>query len=156
ELDAAPDRLQTVEDRLAAIERVKRRYGPGLDDVLAKRDSLREELDGLGATEERATALATKEHAARAVFCTVASRLSESRRAAGAQLATTLERDLRELAMPACRIEVRQRTFDQPASWSPRGTDEIEFYLSPNPGEDLRPLARIASGGELSRIMLAL
>ncbi len=155
ELDASPDRLQKVEDRLAALERLKRRYGPSLGDVIAKREALRVDLDELGASEERAVELARLEREARGAFTRVAAELSRARRAAGRALGATLERDLRQLAMPACRVDVRV-TGAPEDRWSSRGSDDVEFFLSPNPGEELRPLAKIASGGELSRIMLAL
>ncbi len=79
------------------------------------------------------------------------------RRAAAPRFATAIERELADLALERCRFEVRFNDEELPeARWSGRGVDEAEFYLSPNPGEDPRPLARIVSGGELSRIMLAL
>jgi len=64
--------------------------------------------------------------------------------------------DLHHLAMPACRLDVHVRTVEEPDDWTSRGLDQVEFFFSPNPGEQLRPLAKIASGGELSRFMLAL
>jgi DNA repair protein RecN (Recombination protein N) len=84
------------------------------------------------------------------------SRLSIARRQAGADLASRLARALGELAMPKCRIEIRVTPLSDDSAWTRAGTDAVEFFLSPNPGEEPRPLARIASGGELSRIMLAL
>ena len=155
-LDASPERLQAVEDRLALLERVKRRHGPSLDDVIAKQQSLKRELEQLGASEEQVAALVEGERAAREIFQVAALELRSARRDAGSRLAAALERDLRDLAMPACRIEVRLKAIDDPAGWSRQGIDDIELFISPNPGEELRPLARIASGGELSRIMLAL
>ena len=155
-LDASPERLQAVEDRLAALERLKRRYGPALEDVLAKQASLREELRELGATEEQASALSERERVERDRFRAVAGVLSETRQQAARHLCRDLERDLRELAMPECRVEVRQRVIDDPQVWTAKGVDDVELFISANPGEEVRPLARIASGGELSRIMLAL
>src|SRR4029450_12813375 len=75
---------------------------------------------------------------------------------AAVSFSRALEKSLVELAMNRTRCEVRFRDADGEAQWSERGTEEGEFYISPNPGEDVKPLARIASGGELSRIMLAL
>jgi DNA repair protein RecN (Recombination protein N) len=84
-----------------------------------------------------------------------ATRLSTARRKAGAALSTALVTDLAALAMPHSQVDVRieELGIDE---WHRRGIDRVEFYISPNPGEELRPLARIASGGELSRVMLAL
>jgi DNA repair protein RecN (Recombination protein N) len=155
EIEASPDRLQKTEDRLAALERLKRRHGPLLSDVLAKADELRAELRELGASEEQAAVLVERERASREMFKRAANVLSQARRDAAGRLAASLERDLKQLAMPACRVEVRQ-TQAVDTAWTNRGVDEVEFFISPNPGEDLRPLARIASGGELSRVMLAL
>ena len=156
DLDASPERLQAVEDRLAALERLTRKYGPTLPDVLAARDRLRQELAELGAGEERAAALATAEQQARDRFLSRARELSGSRRDSARGLARALEVDLGELAMPKCRVDVRVRDLPSSEAWTRRGIDDVEFFFSPNPGEDLRPLARIASGGELSRVMLSL
>jgi DNA repair protein RecN (Recombination protein N) len=154
ELETSPERLQAVEDRRAAIARLTRKYGPGLDDVLARRRQLADELASLDASEADAERLATAEAEARATFVERAGALSDARRTAGRRLARQLGKDLAELAMPEARVEVRLERLDDPDQWTSAGLDRLEFFLSPNPGEDLRPLARIASGGELSRIML--
>jgi DNA repair protein RecN (Recombination protein N) len=156
ELDASPDRLQTVEDRLAALERLRRKYGPAMADVLARRDALRLELDALGSTEEHARALEKEEAETRRVFVDTAERLSTARRGAAVRLSRALERELQDLAMPDCRVEIRVTPSDRADLWSRTGIDDVEFFISPNPGEELRALSRIASGGELSRITLAL
>jgi DNA repair protein RecN (Recombination protein N) len=156
DLDGSPDRLQTVEDRLAALERLKRRFGPTLDDVLARRESLQAELTQLEASEEEMAALVGHERRVRDAFVVEARRLSESRMRAADRLAATLVEDLHHLAMPACRLDVQVRSIENADGWTSRGIDQVEFFFSPNPGEQLRPLARIASGGELSRFMLAL
>jgi DNA repair protein RecN (Recombination protein N) len=156
DLEASPDRLQSVEDRLALLERIKRKHGPTLDRVLARRDELAEELSALGASEERAAQLAAVERGAREAFVAAASSLSSERRRAAGALARDLEHALAELAMPKSRVAVRLDVVDRSESWSRRGIDAAEFLLSSNPGEDPRSLARIASGGELSRVMLAL
>jgi len=156
-LEASPERLQETEDRLAVLERLKRKYGPSLDDVLAHQQACVHELDGLDRTEERAAALSTQLESARTAYLHHASRLSAARREAASRFARELESALADLAMARTRFAVRFNDSPLPeASWSSRGIDAAEFVVSPNPGEDLRPLARIASGGELSRIMLAL
>jgi DNA repair protein RecN (Recombination protein N) len=156
DLDAAPERLQQVEDRLAALDRLKRKYGPTLDDVLARHRALRDELAALDATVDRVAALEQDERTARATFLDRARQVSMTRQAAAVRLARALQAALADLAMPTCRVEIRCATSDRPADWSRAGIDAVEFFFSPNPGEDLRALARIASGGELSRVMLAL
>ena len=157
ELDASPNRLQDVEDRLAAIERLKRKYGPGLADVIERRAALKAEQTSLGASEQQAAALAKRAEAAAQAFLSAARELSVVRSKGAAVLAKRIEGALASLAMPKCRVDIRVVASDRDDSaWSARGIDQVEFYLSPNPGEELRPLARIASGGELSRVMLAL
>jgi DNA repair protein RecN (Recombination protein N) len=154
-LDASPDRLQAVEDRRAALERLKRKYGPTLAEVLEQRTQFACELEMLDAGEEEAARLVTDERDARTAFVDMGRSLSAERTSAGRRLALQLADDLKTLAMPEARIEVRVEQMS-PEGWTRRGTDRVEFFLSPNPGEQLRPLARIASGGELSRIMLGL
>ena len=154
--DTAPGRLPAVEDRLAKLERLKRRYGPNLADVIAHRDGLRLEREQLaGETDLGALEAAASE--AGETYAGLARTLSGRRRAAADGLARAVEGGLADLAMARTRFEV---VFDEPphgeAGWTDRGLDQAEFYFSANPGERVRPLARIASGGELSRLMLAL
>jgi len=155
-LDASPGRLQALEDRLAALDRLRKRYGPALADVLARRDALRAELTELEASEEQIAILTERERVSRNAFREAAADLTKARVKASERLAIVLTRDLADLAMPACRIEIRVAPVEDPNSWTRLGSDACEFFFSPNPGEELRPLARIASGGELSRLMLAL
>ena len=155
-IDAAPERLQEVEDRLALLERLKRKHGPTLADVIGRAEQLRRELHDLEHTTERAAALDHAVHAARRHYVESAGLLSEKRRTAAGEFCRALEASLAELAMGRTRCEMRFVEAQSEAHWSPRGMEDAELYISPNPGEDLRPLARIASGGELSRIMLAL
>ena len=156
-VDASPARLQAVEDRLARLERLKRRYGPTLAEVIDRRARLREEAAQLDGGTEREDELAAELATARGAYLEVALALSAQRRSHAPALARTLERGLADLAMERARVEI---VFGEPvpseARWTERGIDQGEFYFSANPGEDLRPLARIASGGELSRVMLAL
>jgi DNA repair protein RecN (Recombination protein N) len=155
-IDASPARLQDIEDRLALLERLKRKHGPSLADVIARRDHMRRELHDIEHATERAAELDAALDRARAAYERVAGELSARRRTAATAFARAIERALADLAMAKTRCEVR---FGDPADetgWTDRGLDQAEFYMSPNPGEELRPLAKIASGGELSRIMLAL
>ncbi|HXG89100.1 MAG TPA: DNA repair protein RecN [Vicinamibacterales bacterium] len=155
-IDATPGRLEQVEDRLALLERVKRKHGPTLDDVIVRRDTLNAEYAALTGGGSTAAVVDEQLAAASHAFLEVAGRLSKSRRAAAPKFAKALEGELADLAMERTRFEVRLVSREDPGQWSERGLDGGEFYLSPNPGEDLRPLARIVSGGELSRVMLAL
>jgi DNA repair protein RecN (Recombination protein N) len=155
-IDASPARLQDVEDRLAALERLKRKHGPTIDDVLARREALARDLDDLVHSVERQADLEGRVRAARDEYKTLADALGRRRRDAAVEFERRLTASLADLAMPHTRCEVRFTPAAGEAQWTAQGTDAIEFYISPNPGEDLRPLARIVSGGELSRIMLAL
>ena len=159
-IDASPARLQEIEDRLALLERLKRKHGPSLAGVIEKAAALRQELHDIEHATERAAELDAALAAARDAYRRIAGDLSSRRRAAAKEFSRALEKALADLAMARTRCEIRfaghEGNGDGEGHWSERGLDEAEFYISPNPGEDVRPLARIASGGELSRIMLAL
>ncbi len=161
-LEVTPGRLDEIENRLALIERLKRRYGGTVEELLAAAAAAREALARLAAPEAHERALESRREEAAVLFLSRAHSLSKRRRAAGKDLAARVQSELAELAMEKTRFEVQLRPLApsgdalDPAHWSERGLEAIEFLLSPNPGEELRPLARIASGGELSRILLAL
>ncbi len=155
-IDASPGRLQEVEDRLALLERLKRKHGPTLDDVIAHAAQCDRELRTLSSADDRAAQVDRELQRAESDYLSRAESLSTKRRAAAPRFAADLIAVAAELAMEQLRFEVR---FDAPAGqdrWGPKGLDIAEFFVSPNPGEDLRPLARIVSGGELSRLMLAI
>jgi DNA repair protein RecN (Recombination protein N) len=153
--DVAPGRLAEVEDRLALLDRLKRKHGPTLEDVRARTAALEREYHALTAGPGEKDAARAALDAARGAFLTVARTLSAARRAAARALGTAIEGALAELGMTRTRFEVRLTTGESPQAWHRGGIDTAEFFLAANPGEDPRPLARIASGGELSRIMLA-
>jgi DNA repair protein RecN (Recombination protein N) len=155
-IDASPGKLQEVEDRLALIERLKRKYGPTLADVIQARGTLSGQLDSLQHADERCAGLAAELAAGRAEFLTRARALSMKRRDSAVDFARRLQELLGELAMGRARLEVRFGGEAPESAWTEQGIDIAECYLSANVGEDLRPLARIASGGELSRVMLAI
>jgi DNA repair protein RecN (Recombination protein N) len=161
-LSVTPGRLDEIEGRLALIERLKRRYGATVEEMLSSLASGREELARLPAPEEQERAKVAQRAEAVSSFLALARALSKSRRAAGVELAARVQRELGQLAMEKTRFEVAFQPLapagdgEDTTQWSDRGLDAVEFLLSPNPGEELRPLARIASGGELSRILLAL
>jgi DNA repair protein RecN (Recombination protein N) len=156
-VDASPDRLQQVEDRLAVLERLKRKHGPTLQDVIERRKLLQKERELLSGATEQAGELHRRLEEATGTFLHWARTLSRARRSAAVKFAHDVEAVLAELAMARTRFEVRFNEADLPPdAWSERGIDQAEFFLSANVGEDVRPLARIVSGGELSRVMLAL
>jgi DNA repair protein RecN (Recombination protein N) len=156
-VDASPARLQQVEDRLALLERLKRKHGPTLDEVIARGRSLARERELLGGAGERVEDLQKALGAASSRYLETARELSTRRRAAAERFSRTIEALLAELAMARTRFDVRFNAAEAgPEEWGESGIDRAEFYVSPNPGEELRPLARIVSGGELSRVMLAL
>ena len=156
-VEASPERLQHVEDRLALLERLKKKYGPSLSDVISRRAALEKELEAVSTAADRVAGLERELGEATGTYVSAAETLSRVRRTAAQTLAPKLERLLTELAMERSRLEVRFNEGAMPeGEWSERGRDGVEFYFSANPGEDLRPLAKIASGGELSRVMLAL
>jgi len=156
-IDASPGRLQQVEERLAGLERIKRKYGPSLAEARAKRDALRREVADFDHQDERRADLEREQASARAAYLEAAGVLGKARRRIAVEFARRLEQQLEELAMDRTRFDVRFAPGPLPETdWTGAGTDQAEFFVSPNPGEDLRPLTRIVSGGELSRIMLAI
>jgi DNA repair protein RecN (Recombination protein N) len=161
-VETDPARLDEIESRLALLERLKRKYGATLDEVLAFAESCRAELRDLESPEGHEGRLREEQRAAAQAYLDAARGVSERRREAARELERRVETELGLLAMERTRFRV---SFEpaQPvaevsdtAGWSERGLEQVQFLLSPNPGEELRPLARIASGGELSRILLAL
>jgi DNA repair protein RecN (Recombination protein N) len=155
-IDRSAAKLQEVEDRLAVIERVKRKYGPTLEECLARREALRGELSDLDRGDERVAELERECAASKGAFLGAARRLSAERRRVAGTFARRLESIAGELAMEHSRVDMR---FDEglaESAWSARGVDRAELFVSTNPGEELRPLVRVASGGELARLMLAI
>ena len=151
-LEADPHRLEAVESRLALIDRLKRKYGSSMEEILAFLEDVRVRMGAVESAGERKTALESKLTDLAAGYQEAARHLSELRREAARKLARGVERDLASLAMQNAvfRIEIHA------AEWSERGADRVGFLVSANVGEDPRPLERVASGGELSRIALAL
>ena len=155
-IDASPARLTEVEDRIAILTRLKKKYGPAIADVLAHAESCEGELQALSSADERAAEIAQALSRAERDYLTAAEALSAARHAAATRFARELVGVLAGLAMEQTRFDVRLERVADKAGWGPRGIDRAEFYVSPNPGEDLRPLSRVVSGGELSRLMLGI
>jgi DNA repair protein RecN (Recombination protein N) len=151
-LESDPDRLENVESRLALIDKLKRKYGSSLAEVLAFLDDVRAQMAVVETAGERKAMLEQELARSSAAYGEAAVELSKLRRAAAAKLAKKVESELGALALESAvfRIEV------EPASWSEQGADRVEFLISANVGEEPRTLDKVASGGELSRIALAL
>jgi len=151
-LEADPKRLDDVEARLALIERLKRKYGSTLDDVLAFLEDVRAKMEAIETAGERKAKLEQDLAQASAAYSGHAGALTKARKAGAEKLAKKVETELEALALGSAvfRIDVRE------ASWSEDGADRVEFLISANAGEEPRALDKVASGGELSRIALAL
>ncbi len=151
-LEADPKRLDEIESRLALMERLKRKYGSSLDDVLAFGEDVRTKLEAIETAGERKAKLEQDLAQASAAYLARAVALTGARKAAAEKLAKKVESELASLALGSAvfRIEVRE------ANWTGNGVDRVEFLISANAGEEPRPLDKVASGGELSRIALAL
>lgn len=147
-----PAELETVQRRLEQLQGLKRKYGPALEEVVDFGRRAAEELERLRNSEALARELEQEIAAAAEQLGEASRRLSESRREAAALLERPLSGALEELAMPRARFAVQIDPLDR---FTPRGKDSVEFLFSANPGEELRSLARIISGGEMSRVMLA-
>ena len=147
-----PQQLEVVRGRRHLLRELTRKYGDTLSDVLAYARESRERLDELEGYEVRAASLEEERVVARARVEDAARARSEARRAAAPALGAAVTEHLDELAMPAARVEV----VVEPGALTDDGADDVSYLLAANPGEPARPLARAASGGELSRAMLAL
>jgi DNA repair protein RecN (Recombination protein N) len=151
-LESDPQRLDIIQGRLAALERLKRKYGPTLEEVLAFLAEANRNLDAVEQTAERRTELERQKADLERDYQDAAARLTAERRAAADRLSERVQQELAGLAMGRTRFAITV----EPAPWSAQGADQIQFLIAPNAGEDLKPLDRIASGGELSRVALAL
>lgn len=147
-----PERLAQIEDRLDLLFGLKRKYGETVADIMAYRERIQAETDRLDNREEKLKALAEQESRLQADLEARAEALSRIRREAAKRLSQAIERELSDLQMDRSVFEVR---LDR-GSLTATGCDSAEFLMSTNPGEPPKPLAKIASGGEMSRVMLAL
>ncbi|MGO0060886.1 DNA repair protein RecN [Brevibacillus fluminis] len=164
-LDFDPRQLEELEQRLDLLQMLKRKYGKNVDEILEYAATISDELDEMQHYEERLSQLGKRLQELEADLSIEAMELSMVRRECAAKLACEIEQQLKELFMDRARfaIEVRQSEDEDgieiegiKRSVDASGIDQVEFMIAPNPGEPLRPLAKIASGGELSRIMLAI
>jgi DNA repair protein RecN (Recombination protein N) len=165
-LEADPERLNAIEERLAVLDRLARKYGQTSAEVLAHRERIGAELEELEGDVERLDELEEQLVGALEIYRQAAADLSSRRVEWGKQLEDRVHRELRDLAMAKARFEVELSTRHleasrleldgEPVSFSARGYDQVTFKLAANPGEEMLPLASSASGGELSRVYLAL
>ena len=155
DIEASPERLAEVEDRLAALDRLKRKYGPKLEDVIALGDELERKLNEMENKDEVLRKLRVELANAAEKYLEAARTLSRQRYEAARKLEKQVESEINELAMKA-RFKVEVSGSDEEGNWTARGFDQVQYLISANPGEPLGPVDEIASGGELSRVMLAL
>lgn len=152
-LDFEPGLLDSVEDRIYTISKMKKKYGDNIPDILVFLAKACEEAEVLEHSDERLAEMVRYLQAAQEEYLVQAAELTERRQIAARVLEESVRRELTGLNMPHIRFQIELRPKSQPG---PQGMDEIEFLFSPNPGEDLHPISKIASGGEVSRFILAL
>ena len=154
-IHASPEHLAQVEDRLATLDRLKRKYGPALDDVIQFGADVARKLSEVENKDEILRQLRSDLAKAAEEYLRVARALSKKRGDAARKLEKLVESEINDLAMKSTfRIEITKS--EEEVNWSPTGVDQVVYMISTNPGEPLRQLEHIASGGELSRVMLAL
>jgi DNA repair protein RecN (Recombination protein N) len=151
-LESDAGRLEDIESRLAALDRLKRKYGESIEQVLAFREDVAKRIDEVENASETRAAVEKQREAAEKKYADLAGELSRKRGKAATALSQKVERELKSLMMDRTQFQIVVSGGQKTAL----GTDEIAFLVSPNRGEDLKPLEKIASGGELSRIALAL
>ena len=153
-LEFSPARLAQIEDRLAELSRLKRKYGGSVEDALEHLARSQDRLRQIETSDEREQQLAAEVDTARGRYLDRAGKLHRERVRAAKRFERAVEKCIGELAMEHARFQVQ--VSDASDSAGPKGIDHVEFYFSANAGEDLKPLARVASGGEASRLMLVL
>ena len=156
ELDFSPEELDELEGRLDVIYRLKRKYGPTVDDMLDFLEKSRQELDQIQYADDTIIRLEKELEKARKTTQKNGEALSKARKKAAKSLQERVREELRQLDMPKVRFETE--FLPKPGEWGmdETGMDEVQFLMSANLGEDLKPIQKVASGGELARIMLAL
>ncbi|GFO69166.1 DNA repair protein RecN [Geomonas limicola] len=152
-VEADPGRLEQLDDRIDAINKLKRKYGADIAEILSYQEGIAAELAGLTGREETRDHLTAEIASLKDELTRLGKRLTDARRKGAAGLKEGMERELAELAMKHAVFETSFEPLAEPRAY---GFERAEFLFSPNPGEPPRPLAKVASGGELSRLMLAL
>ena len=154
--DFSPQELDRVESRSDQLYRLKKKYGGTVEEMLAYLDKCRGELERIETADDTIQKLKKQRKKAYAQVKTLAEALSEKRRAAGETLKARIQEELGQLDMPRVRFETEFSAKTNALGLDETGMDEVRFLMSANVGESLKPIARVASGGELSRIMLAM
>ncbi len=154
-INASPERLAEIEDRLALLDRLKRKYGKTVAEVIAFGEDVAHKLSEVEDRDEILKTLRADLAKAASEYKQAATVLTAERQAAGQKLAKLAEAHINSLAMKS-RFSVSVAANDAESAWAPSGWNEVAYLIAPNPGEPLKPLIEIASGGELSRILLAL
>ena len=154
-INASPERLGEIEDRLALIDRLKRKYGQSVVEVIAFGEDVAHKLSEVEDRDEILKTLRAAVRDAAKNYQTAALALTQQRKTAATKLAKLAEAQINSLAMRV-RFEIALSTNEQESAWTAHGWDEVEYRIATNPGEPLKPLHEIASGGEMSRVMLAL
>ncbi|MEB3221221.1 MAG: DNA repair protein RecN [Candidatus Sericytochromatia bacterium] len=155
-LEADPARLAEVEQRVAQLLDVARKYGPGLEQAIARREELSRQLAAVAADDERLTGLEAERLQAEGALAAACEQLTQARRAAAGELERAVERELEHLEMGRARFAVTLCPHQTAPRQRASGQEEVVFEVALNPGEPPRALARTASGGEMARVMLAL
>lgn len=153
DVDFSPKERDAVEERLDVIYRLRRKYGATIEEVLSYHDKASKELGELENADDRKDEMMEEYHRTLTRAREIASELSKRRRQAAEELETKIVAQLKDLDMPKVRISIQ---VSSQTKLNPHGMDEVRFLISTNPGEPVKPLSKIASGGELSRIMLAI
>ncbi len=154
-INASPERLAEIEDRLALLDRLKRKYGKSVAEVIAFDEDVARKLAEVEDRDEILKGLRVELEKAAAAYRSAAGTLSAERKAAAAKLAKLAEAQINSLAMKV-RFEIAVQCDEEASRWTAAGWDEVEYRIATNAGEPLKPLHEIASGGEMSRVMLAL
>ncbi len=151
-LDTDPETLSSLQSRLNQLAAIKRKYGPTIADAIARRDDLTAQIEKLDGAQDAIEKLSAELATVEACLSRAASGLSTARHKLAKKLGSDIQSVLFELGMERCRFEISCEVSEI----GPNGGDRIDFLISPNPGQQLLPVAKIASGGELSRVMLAI
>jgi DNA repair protein RecN (Recombination protein N) len=154
-INASPERLSEIEDRLALLDRLKRKYGKTVTEVIAFGEDVKRQLSEVEDRDEILKTLRANVDETAAAYRKVATALNAERETAAHKLAKLAEMQINSLAMKV-RFEVAVTANQALSHWTTSGWDEVEYRIATNPGEPLKPLHEIASGGEMSRVMLAL
>jgi DNA repair protein RecN (Recombination protein N) len=162
-IDFSPERLDQVQQRLSDLERLSQKYGASCEEILAYAEKCRLELESLLSYADTSQSLQVQLESMTSSYLEAAEKLSDKRRADAGKLERALQKEFQALALDKMELSVRfaprgvePKAVRLPTDYGPDGLDRVQFLIAPNKGEEMRPLSKIASGGELSRVMLAI